>query len=103
MKYDVDVKLMCQVVITLIISVVVGCVFYSMVSMGNRNISGRADKIKEVIDKALIQCYAQEGSFPAEVRYLQKYGVIFEEDKYEYYYEIFGVNYMPQVKVIPKG
>lgn len=102
MKFDVDMKLIGQITITLIISVVVGSMFYSMVSLGNRNTSGQAGKVKEVIDKALIQCYALEGSFPADIKYLKKYGVIFE-DKYEYYYDIFGVNYMPQVKVIPKG
>jgi hypothetical protein len=96
-----DLKQVSQIVFTLVISVVVISAFYGIMSIGRRNSETRGEKIKQVIDKALMQCYALEGSYPSDLRYLSKYGVLFDDSKYEYYYELTWVTYMPLVVVIP--
>lgn len=43
---------------------------------------------QEVVDEALMQCYALEGSYPYDINYLEKYGVVFNYQKYKYSYEL---------------
>jgi hypothetical protein len=62
------------------------------------------DRIKEAIERACVQCYALEGSYPPDLEYLSEhYGLILNEDKYFYYYEIFASNIMPYVEVYERG
>ncbi len=61
-------------------------------------------RIKEAIEKASIQCYALEGSYPPNLEYLEEhYGLVLDEEKYFYFYEIFASNIMPDVEVYEKG
>lgn len=41
-----------------------------------------------IVDEALMQCYALEGSFPYDVKYLEKYGIVFDYQRYSYSYEL---------------
>ena len=53
---------------------------------------------EQAIRKAMISCYAIEGSFPQSWEYLQEhYGVFVVE------YEALGGNIMPQVQVVVRG
>jgi uncharacterized protein YpmB len=61
-------------------------------------------RIKQAIERACIQCYALEGSYPPDLQYLSEhYGIILNEDKYFYYFEIFASNVMPYVEVYERG
>ena len=85
----------------LIIIIIVAIV--SVVSMNefweNSN-DAQPDRIKEAIERACVQCYALEGSYPPDLNYLsENYGLILNEDRYFYYYEIFASNVMPYVEV----
>jgi hypothetical protein len=62
----------------------------------------KASLIEEIIDKALIQCYALEGSYPGSLEHLETYGVILDRASYHYYFEGIGSNVKPIVKVIPR-
>lgn len=89
----------------LIIIIIVALV--SVVSMDefwkNSN-DAQPDRIKEAIERACVQCYALEGSYPPDLEYLSEhYGLILNEDKYFYYYEIFASNVMPYVEVYERG
>lgn len=89
----------------LIIIIIVAVV--SVVSMNefwkNSN-DAQPDRIKEAIERACVQCYALEGSYPPDLKYLSEhYGLILNEDKYFYYYEIFASNVMPYVEVYERG
>ncbi len=89
------------IVIIIIVTVV------SVISMDKfwENSSGtQPDRIKEAIERACIQCYALEGSYPPNLEYLSKhYGLIINDDKYFYYYEVFASNVMPYVEVYERG
>jgi competence protein ComGC len=55
------------------------------------------------IEKALIHCYAIEGSYPPSIDYLTEfYGIHLQEDRYIYHYEFIGSNIRPIVKVFEK-
>jgi len=62
----------------------------------------KASLIEEIIDKAMIQCYALEGSYPGNLEHLEAYGVILDRTTYHYYFEGIGTNVKPIVKVIPR-
>lgn len=53
--------------------------------------------------RAVVSCYALEGSYPANVKYLQeKYGLQLNEEKYIVHYEIFAENIMPDITVLER-
>jgi hypothetical protein len=98
---DFDLRAAAQIFFTLVIAVVIGWAFFGMVMIAERDHESQSEKIKEIIDRALIQCYALEGAYPNDIRYLSKYGVLFNNEEYEYYYELTWATYMPVVAVIP--
>lgn len=58
------------------------------------------EAIQKTVQKYVIQCYAAEGSYPADLYYLEEnYGLILDEELYVYNYEIFASNVMPYIKV----
>ncbi len=59
--------------------------------------------MQQTVQKALVQCYALEGSYPATIEYLsENYGVQLHKDQYVYYYRPWAANFMPEFKIIPK-
>lgn len=82
-------------------------VIYSALTMNNvfsTNSDAQPERIKEVIERACVQCYAIEGSYPPNLDYLvNHYGIVLDHNRYYYYYEIFASNVMPTVGVYEKG
>ena len=62
----------------------------------------KASLVEEIIDKAMIQCYALEGSYPGNLDYLETYGIVLDDTSYYYFFEPIGSNVKPIVQVIPK-
>lgn len=61
----------------------------------------RENEIEEVIRQYAVACYAQEGAYPKDIRYLEEnYGLIIDEDTYYYYYDLFASNLMPDIEVV---
>lgn len=64
----------------------------------------RENEIEEIIRQYAVACYAQEGAYPKDIRYLEEnYGLIIDEAKYYYYYDLFASNLMPDIEVIAVG
>lgn len=77
-----------------------------LLTYGNKNDDIQLRHIQETLEKYAIQCYASEGSYPPHLDYLvENYGLILNEDKYNYEYHIFASNIMPDIGVSlrPKG
>ncbi|NLE25392.1 MAG: hypothetical protein GX625_08625 [Clostridiaceae bacterium] len=90
--------LMIIIIIVAVVSVV------SMNEFWKNSNDAQPERIKEAIERACVQCYALEGSYPPDLEYLSEhYGLILNEDKYFYYYEIFASNVMPYVEVYERG
>jgi len=77
-----------------------------MVSMDQSTVNSlynQEKQIEDVIRRYAVYCYAQEGSYPMDLEYLkQNYGLIINEKQYNYYYEAFASNIMPDIVVTVK-
>lgn len=63
----------------------------------------RTEAVRMAIEKAAVQCYALEGSYPADIAYLaEHYGIQLDEDRYYYHYHAFASNILPEIKVLEK-
>jgi hypothetical protein len=79
-----------------------------MVSVITLNgISRQADEnqiefLQNAVRRSAVQCYALEGRFPEDVRYLEdNYSLIIDRTRYNVYYEFMGGNLIPQIWVLP--
>ncbi len=78
-------------------------VIFAVDSIDDKYDENQLITIENSIKKAVIQCYALEGSYPPNIEYLQSnYGILVNKDKYIYHYEIFASNIMPIVIVFQK-
>jgi uncharacterized protein (DUF4213/DUF364 family) len=60
------------------------------------------DMLRGNIRRAIVSCYAIEGSYPESIEYItENYGVTIDERKFRVYYDIFGSNIMPDFDVLP--
>ncbi len=69
----------------------------------DHNVDITQQTMQQAIEKALIHCYAIEGSYPPSLEYLKEnYGIYIQEERFYYYYEYVGSNVRPIVQVIEK-
>ncbi len=103
MKRAIDLKLFSVITATLLIAFIVATTFVSMLSY-NKGIDERTtENIIKIIQKAALQCYALEGSYPPDIYYLaDNYQITLNEDAYFYYYSVYADNIMPEIQVISK-
>ena len=76
--------------------------------MSSRQVSGSMEReslriAEQAINRALVTCYATEGSYPAEFSYLEEtYGVHIDHSRFLVEYDIFASNIMPSVRLIDR-
>ena len=69
---------------------------------GSKVQEGHTDFLADAVRRAAVQCYALEGSFPNNLKYLEEnYGLIIDYENYAVYYESMGDNLLPSIRVIP--
>jgi hypothetical protein len=79
---------------------VFSCVFIS-------GISGQADRnqiefLENAIRRNAVQCYALEGRFPADIRYLEdNYALVIDRTRYDVRYVFKGARLIPEIGVFP--
>ncbi len=68
------------------------------------SVEERSIKIaKDAINRALVTCYAAEGSYPPSLDHLEeKYAVVIDDDAYLVYYQVFASNVMPEVTIVSR-
>ncbi|MCL2351340.1 MAG: hypothetical protein FWC55_02290 [Firmicutes bacterium] len=102
LRRDVNLTLAGRLVYLAILAVLAGYIL-SGVRATDAERGKQAGRAASAIREALAQCYALEGGYPDDVRYLSHYGVIFDDERFYYYYERNGLNnYMPDVRVAAK-
>lgn len=58
-------------------------------------------QLEESIRRAAVACYAAEGIYPPNIKYLQEhYGIQIDSSRYAVFYEVFGSNLMPNITVV---
>jgi hypothetical protein len=66
--------------------------------------SEQARMLNDSIRRAMVTCYAMEGSYPESVQYMvDNYGVRVDESKFTVFYYAFASNIMPDYDVIAKS
>ncbi len=93
---------------SIILSVVIFCAFIALLFkgldyFGSINEAQSLELLKQSVHRATVQCYAIEGMYPAELKYLEEnYGVVYDKDKYSVEYGCFASNIMPTIVVYEK-
>lgn len=60
-------------------------------------------QLEEALRRAAVACYATEGFYPGDLGYLcQRYGVVYDENRYRVHYDCFASNLMPDITVVEK-
>jgi hypothetical protein len=85
---------------------IIGAIFFylifAMMRFGDGNADRQEESVRRIIDKALIQCYALEGSYPTELEAVEQYGVILDNKNFVFYYEWYGRNVKPILYVFKR-
>ena len=59
--------------------------------------------LEDGIRRAVVICYAVEGSYPESIAYIEdNYKIHIDRSKYTVHYDIFASNLMPDIKVIER-
>lgn len=80
----------------------------AMMIVGLRNTEGtrKEQAIQSATDsirRAIITCYAIEGSYPESFEYIKEnYGVYINEDEFKVFYSVYGSNMMPGFTVVER-
>ena len=90
-----------------LILVILLVIFVAQSSIGIDGFTKTADfervkTVEEAIQKAAVQCYAIEGSYPPLKYLVEHYGLVINESAYYYHYEIIASNIMPVIAVYKK-
>jgi hypothetical protein len=71
-----------------------------LIRLGIRSREAGRTVAREAIERAVMQCYALEGAYPPNLDYLsQNYGLILDESRYVYLYEVVAGNIHPIIGV----
>lgn len=90
------------------IPVVIFCVFIGVLLKGleyfnNINEIQSLELLEQSVHRATIQCYAAEGVYPADLKYLEEnYGITYDKEKYGVEYGCYASNIMPTIVVYEK-
>lgn len=70
----------------------------SISGYGATNNALNKSNVQDIVEKYAIQCYASEGSYPPDLNYLvEHYGLILDEERFIYEYDIFASNIKPDI------
>ncbi len=90
---------------TLISALMFLAIFVCFLFVVSKASAGSVDEqrkvLEDAIDRAVIQCYITEGSYPESFEYLQEnYGIIYDDDLFRVDYVIYGSNMKPDITII---
>ncbi len=90
---------------TVVIFLAALCVFwYGFSHISQANDTQNLQTMRAAIRKSIVSCYAIEGVYPPDVRYLENhYGIVINHSRYIVRYDFAGANIMPSVEVLEKG
>ena len=96
-------RLGASIVVLAVIIVLVAVMAAPLFQAGQKSMESETEQLRTIIDKAIIQCYALEGSYPPDLQYLvDNYGLLLNEKKYVFVYETGGMsNVKPEFDILP--
>jgi len=83
------------------------CLCFVLTAVGNVETGQKTEndkRVEDTIKKAVVNCYAIEGRYPATLAYVEEhYGLQIDRERYDVFYEVFADNIMPDITVISKN
>lgn len=91
--------------LSVLLFLVLICAFFvGFDNTSKRNATEQLSVTQQSVKKAIINCYAIEGSYPPDIPYLEKhYGLTIDHTKFVVNYQVTGSNVLPYVEVVQKG
>ncbi len=69
-----------------------------------RHGTAETELVEQAIRDAALTCYAVEGAYPSDIRYLREhYRLAYDEDRYIIVYDAEMENVMPDIRVLERG
>ena len=90
----------------LILPILIFLCLLVFLSIGIGNVSSASDEesrqiLQDAVLRATVQCYAIEGMYPPDIKYLEdNYGIVYDHDRFIVHYEVFAGNILPDITVI---
>lgn len=82
------------------------CLCFVLTAVGNVETGQKLEsekRVEDTIKKAVVNCYAIEGRYPATLEYVEEYyGLQVNRERYVVFYEVFADNIMPEITVLSK-
>jgi hypothetical protein len=76
----------------------------SFVTASRQSAARETEVLDGALRRAVVTCYAVEGKYPPSLDYIcRNYGVSVDETRYSVYYDVFGANVMPTLRVTRIG
>lgn len=98
MKQNTNLNLFAQLITLPFVIIMIVLLLGSITGYKDNENNIDKNTVKDTVEKYVIQCYASEGAYPPDLAYLSEhYGLILNEDKYIYEYDIFASNIMPDI------
>ena len=96
-----DIMKLTYIFLLLILTVSITFLIFGMADYKAKYDETSIKHVKTAIFDSLITCYSLEGRYPDDLDHLVKnYGLILNDAKYIYHYEIMGSNILPEYDVI---
>ena len=77
------------------------CIVRSFSNVSNDHSLEEKQQLEMALARAAVSCYATEGSYPAELSYLEEhYGIRINNNRFAVKYEYIASNLMPDITVL---
>ncbi len=77
---------------------------YAINRVSSGNESQQTDILDRALNKSITECYALEGSYPPDIKYLtEHYGLTYDKDDYRIDYTFIGSNIRPDYTIVVIG
>lgn len=84
--------------------VLIGAFAFGFDNASKRNAAEQLSVTQQSVIKAVVNCYAIEGTYPPDIKYLEDhYGLTVDHSKYVVNYQVMGSNVLPYVEVVLQG
>ena len=87
-------------------ALLIACLCFVLTAVGNVETGQKQEsekRVEDTIKKAVVNCYAIEGRYPATLDYVEEYyGLQINRERYDVFYEVFADNIMPEITVLSK-
>lgn len=98
-----NLSLVSVIVSVLIIAAVAAVIFTGIGEFRKTSEQKRITQVEDIVRESVAQCYALEGAYPDDLKYLQdNYGLQLDTVRYTYHYDKFASNIMPDVRVFER-